>query len=296
MVLAELILLLANVLYATSYVTTRLVLDTVEPATLALCRLVLGGLILVPVALARHRRDPRPWRRADRVSIAWMGLLGFAAAFALGNWGLAHSTATNAALLITTEPVSLILLSPMWLGEHLSRREKAGAALALAGAAIVVVNGIPGLTRSIVPHWRGDLLLVLSGVAYASYSLLGRSVLARHPAVTVTGWSVVWGAVAMLPLAGIEWAAGHRPAWTPVALAGTVYLAVVITALGYLAWNYALERVPAPRAAIFLNLQPLVGALLGVGWLGEPLTAFIVAGGLLIVCGVTLAMKGGSIG
>ena len=67
--------------------------------------------------------------------------------------------------------------------------------------------------------------------------------------------------------------------------------ALLITALGYLAWNWALERVPAPRAAIFLNIQPLVGALLGVYYLGEPLTAFTVAGGALIVSGLTLTVK-----
>ena len=52
--------------------------------------------------------------------------MGFTLAFALGNWGLAHSTASNAALLITVEPASLILLSPLLLGERLSRREGAG--------------------------------------------------------------------------------------------------------------------------------------------------------------------------
>lgn len=141
-----------------------------------------------------------------------------------------------------------------------------------------------------MPHWRGDLLLVLSALAYASYSLFGRDVLRRHPALPVTAWSIAVGAAAMVPLAVVEWAAGQRPAWTPAATAGTLYLAVVITALGYFAWNYALERVRAPRAAIFLNLQPLAGALLGVWWLGEPLTVFTVGGGALIVAGLSLAV------
>jgi drug/metabolite transporter (DMT)-like permease len=135
--------------------------------------------------------------------------------------------------------------------------------------------------------------LVLSGLAYASYSLIGREVLSRYPALPVTAWSILWGAAAMIPLAAIEWADGHRPHLTPVAVAGTLYLAVVMTALGYAAWNYALERVAAPRAAIFLNIQPLLGALLGVWWLGEPLTAFMVAGGALIVLGVHLAVRAG---
>ncbi|HLF48112.1 MAG TPA: EamA family transporter [Methylomirabilota bacterium] len=288
------ILFAANLLYGTSYSVTRLVLADVGPATLALARLFLGSLLLVPLALAR--RDGRRLSRGDRWSLMWMGLFGFAGAFALGNWGLARSTATNAALLITVEPASLVLFSPLLLGERLTRREALGAGLTLAGATVVVVNGIPGLTLSVVPHWRGDLLLVLSGLAYASYSFFGRSVLGRHPAVPVTAWSILWGMAAMTPLAAAEWASGQTPSWTPTAVAGTLYLAVVITAIGYALWNYALERVEAPRAAIFITVQPLVGALLGVGWLGEPLTAFTVAGGGLILAGLHLAVKSGRVG
>jgi len=65
---------------------------------------------------------------------------------------------------------------------------------------------------------------------------------------------------------------------------------VVITALGYLLWNWALERVEAPRLAVFVNIQPLVGALLGVLVLHETLTVYTVAGGLLILLGVHVAV------
>jgi len=289
---AYVVLLIANLVYATGYTVTRVVLGDVGPATLALARLALGALVLVPLARVLHP-GAGPVSARDRWRIFWMGVLGFAGAFAFGNWGIARSTASNAALLITVEPTAVILLSPLLLGERLTRRECAGAALAVIGGAIVMLNGVPGLTVALAPHWRGDLLLVLAGLAYASYSLIGREVLSRYPALPVTAWSILWGTAAMVPLAAAEWAAGHRPRLTPVAVAGTLYLAVVMTALGYAAWNYALERVEAPRAAIFLNIQPLLGALLGVWWLGEPLTAFMVAGGALILVGVHLAVRAG---
>lgn len=289
---AEAVLVLANIVYGTSYVATRLTLADVPPSTLALIRLVVGSLILVPLASALRRPGASTLSPADRWRVFWMGALGFAGAFALSHWGLARSTATNGALLITVEPVTLLVLAPLLLGERLTRREGAGAALALLGATLVVANGIPGLSEALVPHWRGDLLLVLAGVAYASYSLIGREILARHSSLSVTAWSIAWGAGAMLPLALIERASGALPRVTPTAIAGTLYLAVVITALGYLAWNYGLERVSASRAAIFLNLQPLVGALLGVAVLGESLTPYTVAGGGLILAGLTLTVKG----
>jgi drug/metabolite transporter (DMT)-like permease len=286
---AYVVLLVSNLVFATGYSVSRIVLEDVGPVTLAMARLTIGALILVPwawraMAAAKLSREDR-WR------LAFTGVVGFTLAFALGNWGLAHSTASNAALLITVEPASLILLSPLLLGERLSRREGLGAALAILGAAVIVVNGIPGVTQALVPHWRGDVILILSGVAYAAYSLIARPVLLRHPALVVTAYSILWGAAAMLPLAVLEWATGPPPVWTPRAVVGTLYLGVVMTALGYAVWNWCLERVETPRVAIFLNIQPLGGALLGVWWLGERLTAFTVAGGLLILAGLHLTVK-----
>ena len=283
-------MLVANVVYATSYVVARVTLESVPPATLAFSRLVVGSLALT---LFSRRRAADPLSSGDRRAIAWMGILGFAGAYVCSNWGIAHSTATNAALLITVEPVAMILLSPWYLGERLSGRGAVGAALTIVGAVVVVVNGIPGVTEQLVPHWSGDLVLVLAGVAYATYSLLGRRVLERNAPLAVTTRSLVWGAAALLPVAGAECASGARPVWTASAVAGTLYLAVVITALGYVAWNWALARVPAPRAAIFLNIQPIVGALLGAALLGEPLTPFTVLGGALVVTGLAVAFGPG---
>jgi drug/metabolite transporter (DMT)-like permease len=289
---AYLVLLAANLVFATGYAVTRIVLDDVGPATLGLARVLIGAVLLLGWAGWRPAPGPRAgWTTGDRVRVALMGVVGFALAFAFGNWGIAHSTASNAALLITVEPTALLGLSPLLLGERLSRREALGAGLTLLGAVVVVVNGIPGLTRSLMPHWRGDLLLILSGLAYAGYSLLGRDVLTRHPVSRVTTHSVVWGAAAIAPLAVLEWRAGPPPAWTEAAVAGTLYLGVVITALGYATWNWALERVGAARVAAFVNVQPLAGALLGVWWLRELLTPFTVAGGLLIVAGLHLTVK-----
>jgi len=287
---AYLVLLVTNLVYATSYVATRIVLDDVPPALLALIRLVIGAAILVPLSRARVRaaspRGAEAWR------IVWMGVFGFAGAFAFAHWGIAQSTATNASLLIIVEPLAIMLLGPAVLGERLTRREKLGAGVALLGTIVVVVNGIPGVTLALVPHWRGDLLLVLSGLGYASYSLIGRDVLQRRDPLDVTARSIIWGGVAMVPPAVLEWQGGARPALTAAGAGGTLYLAVVITALGYLAWNWALAQVEASRAAVFLTVQPIAGALLGVAFLREPVTVFTLTGGALIVLGLWLTARG----
>jgi drug/metabolite transporter (DMT)-like permease len=286
---AYVLLLCANVLYATTYVVSRIVLDEVPSATLALLRLVLGAAVLVPIAWRLGRAVPDA--PGDRSRIFWMGALGFAGAFVLGNLGVERSTATNAALLIIVEPVALMLLGPVLFGARLRRREKVGAALALAGSVIVVLNGIPGVSVAVAPHWRGDLLLIASGLAYAAYSIFGRPLLDRHSPSVVTARSIVWGALVMAPFAAGEWMAGARPVLSATSVAGTLYLAIVITAFGYLVWNYALARVGAARTGIFVNVQPVVGAILGVVFLGDALTPFTVGGGALIVAGLWMTVS-----
>jgi drug/metabolite transporter (DMT)-like permease len=287
---ADLVLLAANAVFGTSYAAVRLTVDDLGPITLAFVRLVLGWMVVRLCSLL----GPRPARisRSDRWALFWMGVVGFTLAMATSHWGLYWSTATNGALLLAVEPVTMIGLSPLLLGERLTYREGWGTLLAIAGATVVVVNGIPGLTLALMPHWRGDLLLLLSGVCYAAYSLIGRAVLARHSSLTVTARSLFWGMVTTAPLAVAEWLGGRAPILGAVGVVGGLYLGIVMTGLGYLVWNWALERVTAARAAVFLNVQPLVGALLGVAWLGEPATVFTAAGGALILAGLWLALTG----
>src|SRR5438874_7784070 len=185
MAIASLLLLVANVVYATSYVVTRVVLDDVPPTILALLRLVIGAAVLVP--LSRRATVPPAGRMppGQGTRLFWMGALGFAAAFALSHWGIAGSSATNAALLIVVEPLTLVALGPLLLGERLTRREAGGAALAVAGAVVVVLNGVPGLTLEVLLCCGCDILLILSGFTFASYSLYGSTVLSYTTAITI---------------------------------------------------------------------------------------------------------------
>ncbi|MCL6640355.1 MAG: DMT family transporter, partial [Candidatus Rokubacteria bacterium] len=113
----------------------------------------------------------------------------------------------------------------------------------------------------------------------------------RHPAAPGTARSLALATPALLPAAAAEWVSGRVPTPTPAMALGTLYLAVVITALGYLVWNWGLERVPAARAAVFLNLQPVVGALLGVAVLDEPAGVLTAAGAALVVTGLALTTR-----
>jgi len=108
--------------------------------------------------------------------------------------------------------------------------------------------------------------------------------------VTITAATLVWGAALFVPLAVGE-VAFVAPRPTPAALTAIVFLAVFAGAVAYWLWSYGLARVEAARATNYLNLLPLVAVLSGTLVLGERVGPIEVAGGLLIVGGVTLAAR-----
>jgi drug/metabolite transporter (DMT)-like permease len=152
---AEAVLFGANMVYATSYVATRLTLDHVPPATLAFIRCALAGALLLPFAV--RALTATRITCADQARIAGMGMLGFGAAFALAHWGLLRSTAANGSLLIIVEPLAIMALSPLMLGERLRRHEVA----VLLGDAVTVYTGV-------------GAVLIVAGLVLTAKSSLAR--------------------------------------------------------------------------------------------------------------------------
>jgi drug/metabolite transporter (DMT)-like permease len=193
------------------------------------------------------------------------------------------STTTKAALLVGVEPVSVILLSALLLGERAGSRAWLAMAFSLAGAALIVGRGAEGSAQ-----WRGDLILAAHGFCWALYTVLGKKALAEVDPLAFTGIVNALGAAALafaLPWRGASLPVGAE-SW-----AALLFLTVAVTFLVCLWWNQALSRVPASAVAPFIFLQPLVGAGLGV-LRGEPLTAATAGGGALILLGVALTAGG----
>src|SRR5258705_11811012 len=103
---AYVVLLVSNLIFATGYSISRILLEEISPVTLAMARLTIGSLILVPWAwrgmkAAKLSREGH-WR------LGLTGGVGFTLAFALGNWGLAHSPPSNPGFLIPVGPAPRI--------------------------------------------------------------------------------------------------------------------------------------------------------------------------------------------
>jgi drug/metabolite transporter (DMT)-like permease len=278
--------IVANLVGGTSYVLAKVALGGMPETTLVVVRTAIALVVLLPLAGAGTRALLRA-RGQDRRLLLVMGIVGYALPLVLGNHGLRRSTATNAALLIGTEPIAVVVLSALMLGERLSRARLVALGLGLAGATVLVAGGVPFLGVRYAPHVVGDLLLVAHGIAWGVYTVAGKRLLERHDALGVSAASLLVALPALAPLAAVEAAAFD---WDPArlwpALGAAAALGLVVSAGMTLLWNTALRDLEASRLAGFIVLQPLAGLVLGVVALGEPLTAASLGGGLLILFGV----------
>lgn len=290
--LALLVLLLANVIWGGSYVAAKIALADLSPASLAFLRFALAAVIAVPLAW-RVRADLR-LRRHDIYAVAVIGVLGVALSYLVGYLGMNWTTASDAALVISAEPLFTVMLAVVFLSEPLGWRRAGALALGMAGAYIIVGNGrAPGVLLS-SRQAIGNLLVVASLLGEAGYTVLGKHIMRTNRPLVVTLYAIWIGAAVLLPVTLVLHAPGtpHQQGnWTAGLLptSGTTWLALVYLSAGctigaYLLWNVALTRVQANVASVFLFVQPVVGALLGVLILHDPLTiATLLGSGAIFV-------------
>jgi drug/metabolite transporter (DMT)-like permease len=188
-------------------------------------------------------------------------------------------------LIIATYPLMTMLVELVSFRIRMPLLRVAGVLLATVGAVLVVRNGaeVGGSAR-----WFGDILLLLGGLVWAGYNVLGKKAGSGQDALSLTYHQTVAGAAGFLLASFLEARHWHLPDTTGTAL--LAYLAVACSVGGFLLYNYGLRRMASSVAVNILNLVPVFGVLGAVVINGETIRLTQVAGGLIIVVGVALGM------
>ena len=208
--------------------------------------------------------------------------------------GLSLTTAANGSLIVSLNPLLTALLSAAVLKERIPPVRWAGLLLSLIGVGVVMTNGsFEALrSRSINP---GDLLLLGAPLMWALYTVLGKRVLERLPPLTATAYASLFGTLLLFPAALLE--APPSETISGLSLWGwlsVLQLALLGTVVGFVWWYQGVADLGASRAAIFIYLVPLFGVLLSSLVLSETIGPARIAGGLLIVGGVSAGTLGKS--
>jgi drug/metabolite transporter (DMT)-like permease len=289
-ILVHAALLLVSLLFGANYVVAKIALREVSPLGLVVLRTWGTAATLFAASMLWPRKAPRPpLSRADVGHLFFYSLLGASINQVFFLEGLARSTATNASVMQVLIPVLTLAVAVILRRERATLFGVAGIVLGLAGALLLIVprGGVDMTSRATT----GNLLLFVSGSAYASYLVLTRPILARHDPLRVVSWVFLLAGVTVTPI-GLR---GVRDlVSTGASGAGWASIAFVVigaTALPYLLNSWALVRVKSSIVAIYILLQPIVAGVLGRIFLGDQLAPHTALAAALVLTGVVLSVR-----
>ncbi len=286
------LLVLANTLWAGTYTAGKIALQALSPVELNALRFTLAAVILAPLVF-RHRRE-LPLDRASLLTLAQLTLLGWVLNKTFEYFGLALSTASDVALLIATESIFTALLSWTVLRERVTRGGLLALVVGLAGVYLIVERGLAPNLGGPKSGGRvaGDLLVILSLLLEAGYTIRGKSTLTRLSPLLVVGATLIGSLLVWIPAGAVAVVQGGVPHLTGAEWLAVGYMALVATVAGYWLWFAALSRVDASVAAPTLFIQPLLGAALAIWLLHDVLTWATALGGVLILASLMLVVRG----
>ena len=272
--------LLTIFLWGTTFISTKVLLTGLRPVEVLFLRFALGFAALCLLY-------PQRLRLAGRRQELWFaaaGLCGVTLYFLLENVALEYAPASNVSLLVCTAPVWTALAAGRAdRGERMTRRQAAGAALAAAGMALVVLNG--RFVLHISP--AGDLLALAAALSWMGYSLVIKRLGARYPASFIARKVFFYGMATILPVFAFRpFAATGELLARPVVWANLLFLGVVASGFCYALWNTVMRRLGAVRATNYIFFNPLVTMLTAALCIGERITTPALAGAAMILCGM----------
>jgi drug/metabolite transporter (DMT)-like permease len=284
-----LMLLVTMVIWGSTFVVTKGINDQVPPFTLAFVRVAIGALVLLACAWVRQARggSHTRWSSLPWGTMVTMGLIGVVLYYAVFNYSLVYTSASQGALVQSCIPAMTALVAVVWLREHASALRWAGIALSMVGILIVFSGGADVQSGS--SSLLGNVLMFASAVLWGVYTSLAKRV-ATYDAIQVTAGIIGAGALLLLPLAGFEIAAAGMPSVNMQGWLGMAYLGAGASGLAYMMYSAALKHMDASEAGVYTNLIPIVGVIMGV-MLGEPLSLRAIIGGVVVLVGVWLTSR-----
>lgn len=275
---ASLAVLLAVLLWASSFVGIRAALGAYPPEHLALLRYVVASAVLLAIApLARIRRPA--WR--DLPGAFLTGLIGIAVYNVALNHGERTVTAGAASMIINTVPVLTAALSTLFLRERLGRVGWVGLTVSLGGVALIAFTSGSGVRLD-----PGAGLLLIAALSMSVYFVLQKPYLGRYSPLEMVAYAIWSGTLCLLVfLPGLVTTIRDADA---ASTAAVVYLGVFPAAVAYVAYSYGLAAMPAGRTASFLYLVPVLTIAIAWLWLREVPPARALIGGVVVMGGVAL--------
>jgi len=270
------------IVWGSMFVVTKTAVREIPPLTLAALRFFIAAIVLVPLALLRGSLPkPIPW-----APLTLMGLTGIALFTVAFNYALIYGSAMQGALIYALVPAAVSVAAVGFLKESLPRHRILGIALSFIGVAIVVLAGEPdrGSPRPLL----GALCMLGVVVAWAAYTVVAKRLSDADPMIVIA-FATILGMLMLLPFAALELSRAPWPHPSLRARLAILFLGIVASGIAFVAYGWVLRVLDASIVGVYTNLDPIVGVITAVVFLGEPVHAGQMLGGAIAIIGMALA-------
>ena len=275
-------LLLAAFFWGSSFPATKIVLQGFTPVAYVFLRFVGASLIFGVLMMRRFR----PLPKKVHLKLILMALFQPTLYFLFESAGMQFTSASSASMIIAGIPGVVALLAGFFLKERLSTRQWAGVLLSIAG--VILLAGFDDNPTYAESSLLGNGLVVLAALSASMYMIVARHLSANLSAVELTFYQVFYGMVLLAPVFLLKMSEVRWERISPPAIGALVFLILGATLIAFLSYNFALTRIDASRAAVFLNGVPLASIIVSWFLLGERLGPLQIVGGIIVISGVTL--------
>ena len=271
----------AGCLWGTGFLFGKWALTELSVRQYVLYRFVFASIGFAPITWSALRNPATRIARQDYSLIFVAALLGVPVQFLIQFAGLARTTVSHASLMVGALPVLLAAGSALFAHEKVTKGRWAALFASMIGAGLIAFGASSGEGQASL---SGDLLVVLSLFTAIAWILITQALMksGRYSPVAASAYVITAGTLLLVVwvLATEGFPPIHLSARTWMCVLASGILATTVTT--YL-WNWGLSRVPASQAGVFLNLEPVVGALLGVLVLHDVLGSYSILGGILVI-------------
>ncbi|UOO39871.1 DMT family transporter [Priestia megaterium] len=268
-----------------SFVSTKAVLDKLDPYTLLVLRFGIGALFLLVLLVLKRYPLNIPLKYIPHLIV--LGILGVFIHQVIQATALLTINASAAGWIISFSPVFTVILSVFFLHEKMTLLKASGIIVAIIGVLLVTTSSNQHSLQ--LPVNIGYLLMILSTLNWAIYSVLLKKLDIQLPSLVVTFYMCLIGFTLTTPFLVRNKGWEIMPFLTSVEWAHLLFLGVFVSGVAYWYWAKALEVLEASQVSVFLYLEPVATLITAVLLLREKIIPVSILGGVIIIVGVIVA-------
>lgn len=282
------LLSLSMIFWSFSFVWSKIALQTYQPVTIILIRLLISSIILI-ITLSLIRKLQKLRLQDIKLFI----LLAFFQPFIyfLGeSYGLQQVTPTTASVIISTIPLFSPIAAFYILKEQFTWMNFAGIILSIVGI-ILVISG-KELSFSASP--KGIALLFLAVFAAVGYSVVLKKIAVGYNAFSVTAYQNIFGTLFFLPLFFIlDWNSFTTANHNNAAISSIVLLAIFGSSLAFIFYTYSVKKIGVTKSIIFCNIIPVFTMIFSFFVVAEEITGKKILGIVVVIAGLLISQLHG---